>query len=555
LAQEVSATHIYFNRMVEPWYHKRDTELEAALRATGLRVKSFKAALLQEPWEGSPPALQSDVSWTETTPGRLSCQQAYYWSDASRDVSANLSITDIVSIINADRLLSNPNPCAQMLTAIGQDSSENTDHRRSDPDHFLVYQALENGDEKTLPLPSLRGTKLRCPPKWPYSLEVEDLGYLNTQGHGFPTSWAQHSEKEGNSDWAADMKKLWQPGEEAALRRLADFVENIHLHKRPDRHRGDARNTSLLSPHLRFGEVSARTCYAEAMKAPEHLRHGFIRRLLWRDLSYAELYRWPDMPVVSQRLQYEKESWSGKAAELRSWQRGQTGFPLVDAAMRQLWKEGYINNYLRHVTAGFLIDYLDISWKEGFKWYDYTLVDSDAAINARLWQQGGHSGISQWNFVLHPVYAAKNADPEGNYVRRWVPELAGMPTEFIHQPWEAPLELFSLGIRLGSSFPRRLVLDIAAARKKHLRQVLQVRSCHPETISPDGTEYLLLRDGSRILLRTRDDIRQDTDELVVAQTPDVIHQKRSSSSRGFQQLLLDQEGKRRGVREADQHIL
>jgi len=224
---------------------------------------------------------------------------------------------------------------------------------------------------------------------------------LNTQGHGFPTSWAQHSEKEGNSDWAADMKKLWQPGEEAALRRLADFVENIHLHKRPDRHRGDARNTSLLSPHLRFGEVSARTCYAEAMKAPEHLRHGFIRRLLWRDLSYAELYRWPDMPVVSQRLQYEKESWSGKAAELRSWQRGQTGFPLVDAAMRQLWKEGYINNYLRHVTAGFLIDYLDISWKEGFKWYDYTLVDSDAAINARLWQQGGHSGIH--NGILYSI--------------------------------------------------------------------------------------------------------------------------------------------------------
>jgi deoxyribodipyrimidine photolyase len=371
-------------------------------------------------------------------------------------------------------------------------------------------------------------------------------------------------------DWAAGMRNFWQPGEEAALRRLRSFVASIESHKRPDRHRADLCNTSLLSPHLRFGEISPRTCYVEAMRAPAHLRHGFIRRILWRDLSYAELYRWPEMPVKSQRPHYEEQTWTGSAQELRRWQRGRTGFPLIDAAMRQLWHEGYINNYMRHVTAGFLVDYLDISWKEGFRWYDYTLVDSDAAINARLWQQGGHSGISQWNFVMHPVYAAKNADPTGNYVRRWVPELAALPAEFIHCPWEAAGELMSRGLKLGIHYPRRLVLDIEAARKRHLRSVLQVRRSHPEAVSKDGTEYLLLRDGSQVLLRTRDDIRQDTEELIVAQAPDgILHKKRfgggGASARGRreggvrpQQLLLDDEvssSHSRAVFDVDLHIV
>jgi len=229
------------------------------------------------------------------------------------------------------------------------------------------------------------------------------------------------------------------------------------------------------------------------------------------------------------------------------------------------WKEGYINNYLRHVTAGFLIDYLDISWKEGFKWYDYTLVDSDAAINARLWQQGGHSGISQWNFVLHPVYAAKNADPDGEYVRKWVPELAGLPTEFIHCPWEAPCELMSRGIKIGLTFPRRMVLDIEASRKKHLRGILEVRRKHPEMQSADGTEILLLKDGSKMLLRTRNDIRVDTEELVVAQTPDgILHQRKNGgggsrkSAGNFQQRLLDEEinrGAKWRDAAAEQHML
>lgn len=557
IVTEVAAEKVYFNRRVEPWYRTRDLRMKQLLRSKGVAAEDFKAAVLQEPWEGSPPAIPHGPA-LEVAPGKLLPQEGI--SQAKDHLVTPLALQDTVSIINADRLLSNPNPCAQLLTAIGEDKGAATDHRRRDPDHFLVYQDVESGSYSAQPLPSLRGRRLPAPPCWPTSLTVDDLGYLDTKGSGFPREGTPQTSASGStsSDWAEYMKKAWQPGEDAALKRLREFVDNIEVHKRPDRHRGDLRNTSLLSPHLRFGEVSARSCYAEAMRAPAHLRHGFIRRVLWRDLSYAELYRWPDMPTVSQRRQYEEQAWLGTDEQLRRWQRGQTGFPLIDAAMRQLWKEGYINNYLRHITACFLIDYLDISWKDGFRWYDYTLVDSDAAINARLWQQGGHSGVSQWNFVLHPVHAAKNADPQGSYVRRWVPELAGMPTEFIHRPWEAPLELLSLGVRLGASYPKRVLLDIAKARQQHLRNVLLVRRNHPEAVSPDGTEYLLLCDGSRLLLRTRDDIRQDTDELIVAQTPDPALQRRGGKAAlGLQQMLLESDMSQRSGRHggADLHIL
>lgn len=546
VAQSVGASHVLFNRMVEPWYRERDLRVTEVLRERGLVVETFKAVLLQEPWEGSPPSLPGASSqappaaWDEVEPGTLVGLASRH--EAPAGSVTNLTLEQVVSIINADRLLSNPNPCAQLLSALGEEPTESADHRRRDPDHFLVYRAIEAGDLRDGPLPTVEGCRFPPPEAWPPSLDVGELGYGGTRGRGFPREGTpQQAASDSGADWAEEMRLFWQPREEAALARLRRFVGSIETHKRPDRHRGDLHNTSLLSPHLRFGEISARTCYFEALRAPAHLRHGFVRRILWRDLSYAELHLWPEMPSRSQRPQYDEQAWSGTEEQLRRWQRGRTGFPLVDAAMRQLWRQGYINNYLRHVVAGFLIDHLDLSWRHGLAWFDYTLVDADTAINARLWQQGGHSGISQWNFVLHPVYAAKNADPEGSYVRRWVPELAALPTEFIHRPWEAPCALTSAGVRLGVDYCRRVLLDLDAARQRHLRAVLRVRRDHPEATSGDGTEYLLLGDGSRVLLRTRDDIRQDTDRLIIKQAPgEELHRRgalRTAPAGSWQGLL------------------
>jgi hypothetical protein len=113
--------------------------------------------------------------------------------------------------------------------------------------------------------------------------------------------------------------------------------------------------------------------------------------------------------------------------------------------MRALWKIGWMPNYNRHITAQFLMEYLDLSWKEGFKWFDYTLIDTDVAINSHMWQNGGQSGLDPWNFVMHPIYAAKKCDPLGDYVRVWVPELRNLPKEYIHCPWEAPVKYFLSG--------------------------------------------------------------------------------------------------------------
>eukprot|EP00928_Gymnodinium_smaydae_P065329 TRINITY_DN48493_c0_g1_i1.p1 TRINITY_DN48493_c0_g1~~TRINITY_DN48493_c0_g1_i1.p1 ORF type:complete len:391 (+),score=37.23 TRINITY_DN48493_c0_g1_i1:726-1898(+) len=314
--------------------------------------------------------------------------------------------------------------------------------------------------------------------------------------------------------------------------------------------RCDQQNTSELSPYIRFGELSARTVYWAAKQRKERTdqklfadtgyeyvgRHGrnfkgnpnepakanstFLRRFVWRDLSYWFLWEFPTLPNTSLRPQYEKQVWSGTAAQLRRWQKGTTGFPLVDAAMRQLWAVGWMPNYLRHVVAQTLIEYLDLSWKHGLKWFDYTLIDMDVAINSFMWQNGGHSGPDHWEFVLHPVHAAKSCDPEGNYVRRWLPFLADCPTEFIHRPWDLPARIFRLPTP-GIYPDKALVSDLDEARRAHFRKVLDVRRQHPEMISRTGHEWLKLPGRGGLLAKcvTRQEFRAETEDFLLYQAP------------------------------------
>jgi len=156
-----------------------------------------------------------------------------------------------------------------------------------------------------------------------------------------------------------------------------------------------------------------------------------------------------------------------------------TGFPLVDAAMRQLWAIGWMNNYMRHVVASFLMSYLRFSWVEGFKWFQDTLVDADVAINAMMWQNGGFSGLDQWNFVMHPVNAAATCDPKGDFVRKWVPELAGLPDKFIHQPWKCPPVILRRNrVELGVNYPNKCIANLDAERERSLADVVDVRRLH-----------------------------------------------------------------------------
>lgn len=203
--------------------------------------------------------------------------------------------------------------------------------------------------------------------------------------------------------------------------------------------------------------------------------------------------------------------------------------------MRQLWTMGWMPNYMRHVVAGFLVEFLNMDWREGERWFHDTLVDADVAINAYMWQNGGHSGCDQWNFVMHPVFAAKKCDPDGDYVRRWCPELARLPVEFIHCPWEAPRgTLAGAGVSLRritwsrsgrhpvvapGAFPSRCITDLEGARKTSLDAVLEVRrTLGKQNLCADGNEKMVLASGHTAKLITRVDYREDSPVPLTRQT-------------------------------------
>jgi len=282
---------------------------------------------------------------------------------------------------------------------------------------------------------------------------------------------------------------------------------------------------------------------------PYELRRLFTKRIAWRDKAYAQLFCWPDSHSVSIRGHYEHERWSGTRSQLQRWQRGTTGFPLVDAAMRQLWRVGWICNHLRHVTAQFLIEHLDLSWKDGFAWYDYTLVDTDVAINAMMWQMGGHSGIGAWNFVMHPVFAGKKVDPEGAYVRRWLPELAHLPVEYIHCPWEAPAGTrIAANVLINGVYWQRVIEDLIAARKVHQRNVVEVRKRFPHVVTKDGGEILSLGGGRVLRLEVRDDIRENFEDkitlMMTADDPRSATRRSLGWTKGVHGALIYDETKR-----------
>uniref|UniRef100_H3CFA9 Si:ch1073-390k14.1 n=1 Tax=Tetraodon nigroviridis TaxID=99883 RepID=H3CFA9_TETNG len=276
-------------------------------------------------------------------------------------------------------------------------------------------------------------------------------------------------------DWAASIRKSWDFSEEGAHARLEAFLGDGVYRYDKESGRADAPNTSCVSPYLHFGQLSPRWVLWDA-KAARCRPPKFQRKLAWRDLAYWQLSLFPELPWESLRPPYKALRWSSDRRHLKAWQRGGTGYPLVDAAMRQLWLTGWMNNYMRHVVASFLIAYLHLPWQEGYRWFQDTLVDADVAIDAMMWQNGGMCGLDHWNFVMHPVDAAMTCDPDGSYVRKWCPELSGLPDELIHKPWKCPASVLRrAGVVLGQTYPERIVTDLEERRSRSLRDVALVR--------------------------------------------------------------------------------
>ena len=268
----------------------------------------------------------------------------------------------------------------------------------------------------------------------------------------------------------------WTPGADAARQSLTQFLKNSVVEYPIERDRPDHAGTSQLSASLHFGEISPREAWHAAREQvgtstkDRATAEPWLRQLIWREFAHHLLYHFPQTPTEPLRPEFARFPWVDNPAGLKAWQQGQTGYPIVDAGMRQLWATGWMHNRVRMIVGSFLVKDLRISWEHGATWFWDTLIDADLANNTLGWQWIGGCGADAAPYfrVFNPVTQGEKFDPDGTYVRQWVPELARLPSDTIHHPWDAsPSMLREAGVTLGKNYPRPLV-DHAEARKAAL---------------------------------------------------------------------------------------
>jgi deoxyribodipyrimidine photo-lyase len=245
--------------------------------------------------------------------------------------------------------------------------------------------------------------------------------------------------------WCDKVIAEWSPGETGASDRLQRFLEHGLANYKDGRNRPDQKAVSRLSPHLHFGEISPNSAwYAVAERRHEASleRHvdSFQSELGWREFSHYLLYHWPQLPRENLQEKFDRFPWRDDDERLQDWQRGQTGYPIVDAGMRELWNTGYMHNRVRMIVGSFLVKNLRLHWQHGARWFWDTLVDADLANNSAGWQwiAGCGADAAPYFRIFNPVTQGRKFDPDGSYVRRHVPELGGVADRYIHCPWEAP---------------------------------------------------------------------------------------------------------------------
>jgi deoxyribodipyrimidine photo-lyase len=330
------------------------------------------------------------------------------------------------------------------------------------------WRACRAAPAPAAPLPKPK--RLTAPDQWPAS---EDLA-----------AWRLLPSK---PNWAGGLRAEWQPGEAGARKRLRHFLEETLRDYPIARDRPDTDGTSRLSPHLHFGEIGPRQLWhaahshAHAHPAAAQAADKFLSELGWREFSYNILHVHPRLPERNLRQEFDRFPWRRDAAALRAWQQGRTGYPIVDAGMRQLWQTGWMHNRVRMITASFLIKHLLIDWHQGQRWFWDTLVDADLANNAASWQWVAGSGADAAPYfrIFNPVLQGQKFDSQGEYVSRWVPELRRLEPRFIHAPWTASESQLRLaGIERGTTYPKPMV-DHAAARSRALAAFASLKEPAP----------------------------------------------------------------------------
>ncbi len=320
-------------------------------------------------------------------------------------------------------------------------TSQGTPYRVFTPYWKACLANLEPGEP--LPAPRL----IAAPHHWPFSDRLSDL-------HLAP-----------HLDWTGWIHAAWTFGEQGAGQQLETFLKEGLPGYDQDRDFPGVAGVSRLSPYLHQGEMSPRQIWS-AVKASPYPGEGYLRQLVWREFAHHLLYHFPETVEKPLQSSFRTFPWRRNKGWLKKWQEGQTGYPIVDAGMRELWSTGWMHNRVRMVVASFLVKDLLIPWQEGAKWFWDTLVDADLANNTFGWQWTAGCGADAAPYfrIFNPVTQGERFDPEGSYVRRWVPELVQMPAKWLHQPWKAPAPVLAeAGVCLGKTYPHPLV-DHAIAR-------------------------------------------------------------------------------------------
>jgi deoxyribodipyrimidine photo-lyase len=299
------------------------------------------------------------------------------------------------------------------------------------------------------------------PSSWPDSLAPGDLG------------------REAGTSRSQGIHRAWSPGEKGADAMLTRFLDAPLSGYPGNRDRPDLPGTSRLSPHLHFGEISPRQVWhavsartvSDPSRGVERGAEAFLRQIGWREFAHHLLHHFPETLTFPLREEFAAFPWRYDGKALAVWQRGETGYPIVDAGMRELLGSGWMHNRVRMIVASFLVKDLLLPWQEGAGWFLETLFDADLANNTLGWQWVAGCGADAAPFfrVFNPVGQGRRYDPQGDYVRKWVPELAGLPSKWIHCPWLAPGDVLSdAGVTPGKTYPQPM-LDHAAARERALK--------------------------------------------------------------------------------------
>ncbi len=334
-------------------------------------------------------------------------------------------------------------------------------------DPYKVYTPFwkacmqEPGPEE--PLAAVRA--LREPSRYPSSVALEDLALLP------------------EFDWDDGLQAEWTPGEDGAGARLDRFLEAAIDDYPKARDYPGVEGVSRLSPHLHFGEISPRQIWhaVTGMSASARSEKGadkFLKEIGWREFAHHVLYHFPKTPDEPLYEKYADFPWrESHAALLKAWQRGQTGFPIVDAGMRQLWVSGWMHNRVRMIVASLLVKNLRIPWQKGARWFWDTLVDADLANNTLGWQWSAGCGADAAPYfrIFNPVTQSAKFDGSGAYLRKWVPEIAALPDRWIHEPWNAPEEVCKeANFRPGKDYPEPVV-DLKESREAALAALQAIK--------------------------------------------------------------------------------